>query len=182
MSKKVLFMRHSCTEYHEQKRVIGITDKALSQKGIDMVYDCLDRLEKYKIEVIVTSRLKRAYQTGKIISEEFNIPLYVEDDIIERDQGALESMLFTEVAEVFGEVNGITKIEGRESLKRFIKRVNSAINRICDSYDVKVILIVSHCNVLQTFFQIHGVHVRNWELCGVKEGIYYGDGRWYFGD
>ena len=182
MEKKIIFMRHSCTDYHEQKRVIGITDKELNQKGITMVYNCLDILEKHRIDVIVTSNLKRAYQTGRIISEELNIPLFVEEDISERDQGILEGMTFEEVADLFGEVNGITKIAGREELKQFIRRVSCAITRICDLFDEKNILIVAHSNVLQTFFQIHGVRVRKWELCDMKEGIYYGDGRWYFED
>lgn len=180
MKKQIIFMRHACTEYHEKKRVLGITDIPLNNKGIEMVSACVDNLRKYKIEKVVTSNLTRAYQTGNIISEALNIPICIMPNIDERNQGILEGLTFNEIEKRFGRIDGISKIEGREELKTFIDRVKNGIEYICEINKEDTILVVSHCNVLQTFFQVHGIRVRKWELCSTRVGYYYGKGEWSF--
>lgn len=178
MDKKILFMRHSKTDCHDQKRVIGTTDIGLNEEGISMVKAKLDELSRYGIESIITSNLKRAYETGEIISEALKIPISVNNQIYERKQGILEGMEFEKVIREHGKVTSLTKIDGREQLKEFMKRITVAINDICETEDSKVILIIAHSNVLKTFLQINGIRVENWQLCDVKETIYHGNGKW----
>lgn len=178
MDKKVLFMRHSKTDCHDQKRVIGTTDIGLNEEGISMVKAKLDELSQYGIESIITSNLKRAYETGEIISEALKIPICVNNGIYERRQGILEGMEFEKVIREHGKVTSLTKIDGREQLKEFMKRITVAIDDICETEDSKVILIIAHSNVLKTFLQINGIRVENWQLCDVKETIYHGNGKW----
>lgn len=178
MSKRILLMRHSKTDFHDQKRVIGTTDIGLNEEGIAMVKAKIDILSPYGIELVVTSNLKRAYQTGKIISETLGVPLIVNNKIYERDQGVLEGMKFDEVIQRYGKVTNFTKIDGREQLKEFMNRIRNGFHEICQTSAGDVILIVAHSNVLKTFLQINSIRVENWKLCDVKELIYYENGKW----
>lgn len=173
-------MRHAMTDYHKQKMIIGVTDIGLNKDGIAMIQNKMNSLIQYKIEVIITSDLIRAYQTGEIIAHYLKIPVYVEKGIYERRQGVLEGMTFDDVYNKYGEINAFTKIEGRESIKVFMKRIDRAITQICEKYENNVILIVTHNNVLRTFFQMHGVRKERWELCDIIEANYHGEGRWKF--
>ena len=178
MDKRVFFMRHSKTDCHDQKRVIGTTDIGLNAEGISMVKAKLSKLSRCGIELIITSNLKRAYETGEIIAEALNIPICVNDSIYEREQGVLEGMKFEEVIRQHGKVTSLTKIDDRERLKEFMKRITVAINEICETNDANVILIIAHSNVLKTFLKINGIRMENWQLCDVKETIYHGNGKW----
>ena len=171
-------MRHSKTDCHDQKRVIGTTDIGLNEKGIAMVKARLDELSQYGIELVVTSNLKRAYQTGEIIAEALDVPFRVNYEIYERKQGILEGMEFEEVIRQHGKVTSLTKIDGRERLKEFMNRIRRGFNEICQTSDADVILIIAHSNVLKTFLQINGIRIENWQLCDVKEVIYRGNGKW----
>ena len=170
-------MRHSKTDCHDQKKVIGTTDIGLNEEGIAMVKAKIDDLSRYGIELVVTSNLKRAYQTGEIIAKDLGVPLSVNNKIYERKQGILEGVEFDEVIKRHGKVTSLTKIDGRERLKEFMNRIKNGFNEICRTSDVDVILIVAHSNVLKTFLQINGIRVENWQLCDVKEVIYE-NGKW----
>lgn len=178
MSKRILLMRHSKTDCHDQKKVIGTTDIGLNEEGVAMIKAKIDVLSRYGIELVVTSNLKRAYQTGEIISEVLGVPLSVNNEIYERKQGVLEGMKFDEVIRQYGKVTSLTKIDGRERLKEFMNRIRNGFNEICQTSNEDVILIIAHSNVLKTFLQINGIRVENWQLCDVKEVIYYENGKW----
>lgn len=169
MSKRILLMRHSKTDCHDQKRVIGTTDIGLNEEGIAMLKDKMGELSQYGIKAVITSNLKRARETGEIITEALGVPLYVNDRIYERREGVLEGMEFEEVIRKHGRVTSLTRIDGRERLKEFINRISDGFNDICQTCDEDVILIIAHSNVLKTFLQINGIRVENWQLCEVKE-------------
>lgn len=182
MEKRIIFMRHSETDFHKQKRVIGNTDIGLNATGIVLVNDELEKLANYDIELVVTSSLRRAIETGEIISNAFNIPIQVVENLHERGQGVLEGMLFSEVLEKYGKITAVSKIEGRERLKPFLDRISNAIECVCEENDSNVILIVAHSNVLRMFYQIHGIRIEKWTLCESREAYYYGKRSWKFGN
>lgn len=94
----------------------------------------------------------RAVKTAEIINEKFNVPIKLDDRLIEIDFGdyvgknCLKDKEFIEAKHYTGD----KAFPNGESYKDFTHRIHKAINEICKEYkDYKCILIVAHGNILR---------------------------------
>lgn len=58
--------RHGETEWNVQNKVCGITDVELTDKGRSQAKELGEKLRDHKIDLIVSSPLKRALETARI--------------------------------------------------------------------------------------------------------------------
>lgn len=101
--KKIVFVRHGKSIWNLDFRYQGRTDIELCQEGIDGAFRVAKRLKQFPAEVIITSPLKRAFVTAKIISEENgSVPVEKEPLLIEADFGKLEGKTIKEISEIYG--------------------------------------------------------------------------------
>jgi broad specificity phosphatase PhoE len=96
---KLILVRHGETLWNREKRVQGVSDIELSDRGIDQVDHLARSLKDEKIEKIVSSPLKRAFQTASIINQYHDVAIESERDLQELDQGDLEGIRFSELME-----------------------------------------------------------------------------------
>ena len=61
---KLILVRHGETSWNEQKKIQGISDIGLNDRGNEQVQILARSLRDEKIESIVSSPLKRAYDTA----------------------------------------------------------------------------------------------------------------------
>lgn len=61
--------RHGQTKWNALNKVCGITDLDLTEKGIEQAKTLACRAQEKDINLIITSPLKRAVETSKIVSE-----------------------------------------------------------------------------------------------------------------
>ena len=94
--KKFYIFRHGQTDWNAQKRMQGLRDMPLNQKGKDQAYNLIPFLEKEKVNIIYSSPLKRAKETAEIASNK-KIPIQYSDKLKERDFGILEGKTQPEV-------------------------------------------------------------------------------------
>ena len=86
---KIYLGRHCKTAWNLEGRLIGTTDLSLCDVGWNEAKDTLPIVEKYKFDRIVSSPLKRAFDTSRYYADNLKIPLEVNQDLRELDAAQL---------------------------------------------------------------------------------------------
>ena len=81
--------RHGATLKNELGLIQGQTECDLSNKGIEEAEKLATTVKNIDIDVVISSPLKRAYETARIITEG-RLPINTDDRLIERDWGMCE--------------------------------------------------------------------------------------------
>lgn len=98
-NREVIFFRHGETDWNKAGLVQGRTDIYLNPTGI-MQADQLGRvLKDEKIDFVISSPLRRAKTTAKIVLDVIGKPhnLQCATDLVERDFGVVEGRKFDEI-------------------------------------------------------------------------------------
>ncbi|MFZ7133952.1 MAG: histidine phosphatase family protein [Eubacteriales bacterium] len=89
-------IRHGNTQWNTLNKIQGSQDIPLNQKGIDEAKGLKVKIENLPIEIVFSSPLQRAVQTGKIINSA-RLPFYIVEDLKELDFGEWEGLSWQEV-------------------------------------------------------------------------------------
>ncbi|MCI9016927.1 MAG: histidine phosphatase family protein [Clostridia bacterium] len=87
---KLLLTRHGQTDWNVARKIQGTTDIDLNQTGIKQAELTREKLLNEKIDIIISSPLKRARKTAEIINKGRNIPIIIDNEIKERCFGIFE--------------------------------------------------------------------------------------------
>lgn len=140
----ICFVRHGETDWNREGRLQGKTDIPLNSFGIQQAEECQQYLKDMKWDVIITSPLKRAKKTAKIINQELQLPLVEMEEFIERTFGEAEGMTAEERQIAFSDSN----YPGKESIEALNQRVLTGLEKINKTYQGKKILLVAHGAVI----------------------------------
>ena len=91
----MLVVRHGQTTWNASKRWQGRADSPLSALGVAQARWAAETLEPF--DVVVTSNLSRAHDTGTIIAGAFGAPVVADPDLAERDVGDWTGLTFDEI-------------------------------------------------------------------------------------
>ena len=101
----IYFLRHGLDD---ENYIGGWSDVDLVDEGVEQVREICSLLRKLPIKKIISSDIKRAKTTSKIVSEYLNIPVEYSDKLREVDKGDLtgmdKSLAFTLYPEYMGEL------------------------------------------------------------------------------
>ena len=145
-------VRHGETIWNKEHRVQGITDMPLTEKGIEDTKELIPLVRDLNIDVVISSPLKRAKDTAKILVES-RLPINTDDRIKERNYGTCEGITLEERLElkrnypIVEDVWNYTKnidFNGIEPMHDFCKRIYIALDDITERYKDKNVLIVTH--------------------------------------
>ena len=144
----IYIARHGQTDWNVQTRIQGRTDIELNETGINQAYQTREILLPEKIDLIITSPLKRAFKTANIINEGRDIPLVVEERVAERNFGKYEGMNFKDLTlDDTWNVRENSPIESAEGIRDFFLRIYGFLDFATKEYINKNILIVAHGGV-----------------------------------
>jgi len=147
----VYITRHGETEWNRQKRFQGNKNSNLTEKGIEAAKKLSKRAETIDVDFIISSPLKRAYETAEIVRGNKNVEIVTYDGLKEVNLGDFEGLTYKEIEEKFNDtlkkinadpVNN--KYPNGESLKEFFERVSSTFEKILEEYKDKRIMVVAH--------------------------------------
>lgn len=141
---EIFVTRHGQTDWNVAGRCQGLTDIELNETGIEQAKELADKLKEEKIDVIITSPLKRALRTAQIINENKNCPIIIDEGFIERNLGEYEGKHFTELPSNSWNYIENAKFNNAESAREIIKRVYVALDKVIEKYKGKNVLIVTH--------------------------------------
>ena len=152
---KLFVARHGQTVWNAQNKVCGITDVELTEKGIEQAKKLAETVQNYSIDIILSSPLKRAVETSKIVAAKNNIPMQIEELLIEQDYGIYEGVDRKNESFLANKRNFAYRYPEGESMMQVAYRIYGLIEKLKKEYKDKNILIISHggvCRIIRTYF------------------------------
>ena len=155
MVKNFYIFRHGQSSYNLEGRIQGHTNNSvLTNQGIDEAHNAASLLQDKKIEVVVSSPLRRAKQTGSIVSKIIKVPLQYDDRFTEVNVGIAEGLHYTKVQQKFGDLYRQWRsadpkyidihFENGESKRDVQKRVFKALNEYAQNSNYQNIAVSGH--------------------------------------
>lgn len=140
-------VRHGKTNWNKLHKVQGITDIELSDEGRKEAEELIPLVKTLNIDVVISSPLKRARETAKIITNN-KLPINTDDRIIERNWGLNEGMYVDLVDQIdCWDVILNTNVQNIERVQDLMLRVSEFLEDIKVKYKDKNVLIVTHSAV-----------------------------------
>lgn len=154
---RILVIRHGESEadilnVHEGRADFNLTEKGHLQAQAMAEYVST----KYSVERIYASTLKRAVQTATHLSEKINVPIILDEDLMEFNNGLLAGLSREEAAEKYPRIENLPidqSVYGQESRVEFRNRAETALAKILAENDKDAtIVIVSHGGMINQLY------------------------------
>ncbi len=158
---KFYFVRHGQTLWNVENKICGVTDSPLTPQGHKqaentgrILKEKVDRGEIH-IDEILTSPLSRAYDTAMEISKILNVPVKIEQRLIEQNFGKWEGTARNGEAFKKAKENFTDTFDGGESMMKAGQRVYNLLDDLKKEPD-KTYLLVAHngiARIVESYFQ-----------------------------
>jgi uncharacterized phosphatase len=140
-STVICLIRHGETDWNASGRLQGREDIELNETGKYQARQLTRYLDKSEWDLIISSPLKRAYESARIIASQLTLPEpVIIEELHERNYGDASGMLPEERIHHFPD----GKFPGQEEFEELRKRAMQSMERICESYRGKRIIVISH--------------------------------------
>ena len=157
MGKTRLYMiRHGQSEGNLKNLFLGHTDLDLTELGHLQAEKTAEHLATVPVDVIVSSDLKRAFNTALHTAEKKGLPVQPDTELREIFAGDWEGVPFsslqTDFAESFSVWRGdfgASRCDGGESVAELMDRILAAVERIAKENEGKSVCIFSHATPIR---------------------------------
>lgn len=151
---KIYLVRHGQTDANLYHIIQGQTDTSLNASGIVQAKQVAEKLKKVHSEFVISSDLKRAKQTARIIATICQIPVKFDSRLREMKLGNWEGKTFKEVEndpsmKLWSETPSRWKVDGAETLEEVQKRMVKVIYQFAELYNT--LIVVSHGIAISSF-------------------------------
>jgi len=137
---KICVVRHGETDWNKIGRIQGREDIPLNETGKKQSREIASYLRETTWSAVITSPLSRAKQTAQIIAEALQLPVFEDEDLVERDYGNISGLTAAEREEKNLDFNNA----GAEEWNEVQKRVFGALLKHAEKHTGENIIIVSH--------------------------------------
>jgi broad specificity phosphatase PhoE len=158
---RLLILRHGETDYNRQGRYQGSTDIELNEQGLVQARQAAADLARVPLDQIVSSPLRRALETARIVAESAGTEVETMAEFAERNMGAFEGLTRDQIHQRYPEYDGwmVTRQfyaapPDGESLLDFSIRLTTGLEILKGLYSQQNILLVCHGGVARS---IHGI-------------------------
>lgn len=186
---RMLLLRHGQTEFSRQRRYSGRGNPELTETGRGQADAAARYLaERGGIDSVISSPLRRAYDTAGAAAKALGLDVTVDEDLIETDFGAWEGLTFGEARERDPDLHGhwlrdtsLRPPDG-ESFDDVQQRVQRLRARILNDHPGQTVLVVSHVTPIKTMLRLaldagtsilHRLHL---DLASLSIAEFYPDG------
>lgn len=154
---KLYMVRHGQTKWNADNRICGKTDLELTEVGLLQAQILAEKVSGLKVDLIVTSAMKRARKTGEIIGAPKNVPVLEDARLAEIDFGKYEGVCRFDEGYQRDKLQLACRYpDGGESTILAAHRLFACLDDLKASYPDKNLLIVSHgsaCRIMRTYFE-----------------------------
>ena len=153
MSVHMYVTRHGESQWNVEKKVQGITDTPLTEKGLRQAHELAEKIKTgaYGIDEILYSPLSRAADAARIISETTGIPMTLDTRLIEQNFGKYEGHEWEKSPGEFrqAKMQFACDYSGGESMLKLGQRIYNLIDDVRDRSvrEGKTFLLVTHGGV-----------------------------------
>lgn len=152
---KLYVARHGQTVFNAADKISGVTDVELTEQGIEQARELAEKLVDKKIDIIISSPMKRAVKTANIIAERCKIGVVIDKRLIEQNYGIYEGMSPKTPEFLSNKRNFAYRYPGGESMMQVAARTYPLIDEVKEKYKGKNVLFLCHggtCRVIHTYF------------------------------
>lgn len=154
---KLILVRHGRTLWNSSGKFQGQSDVELSEEGISQAKKLAENFPVAHIDRVYSSNLQRAYVTGEIIANKFNVPIIKDERLREVCFGSWEGLTYDEIHEkwpkeietMFSTPDVLTMPNG-ESFAQVQKRGVEVLLDIVHKHPDETIVITAHGGILRT--------------------------------
>ena len=153
---EIIFVRHGETVWHAENRYAGISDIALTAKGLEQGKKLANWAETAQLSAIYSSELKRAKSTAEFSCQKTGLELNVEKRLNEVSFGEGEGLTRAEMKQKFPEelakfieAPADNPLPDGEKGINAIERANPVIKEIIEKYPKGKVLIVAHSTLIR---------------------------------
>lgn len=188
MKKDFYIFRHGQTNMNVAGRWQGCgIDLPLNEIGKEQALILAEELKNSGIEIIFSSPLKRAVETAEIVAKALQIPVRIENGLIEGCFGEAEGKTKQEINDLFPQTAAAwhsleeefmdVHFNGGETKREIQQRILRTLKKIAFENEQKIIGISAHSAVVRCFILLFGVklyevpHGTPFHLC-FDEGIF----------
>ena len=158
---RLLLVRHGVTEYSVAKRFAGRSDLELTEAGREQARRAAGRVaELGPVDVLISSPLRRTRQTADQLADQLELPVLIEDGMVETDFGDWDGYTYAEVSQKWpAELQrwladpSVAPPSG-ESFETVTRRVRRARDRILAQHGGKTVVVVSHVSPIKTLVRL----------------------------
>ena len=189
MVKNFYIFRHGQSTYNVEGRIQGHTNNSvLTDFGLEQAYATADNLKNKNVEIVISSPLRRAKQTGNIVSKTIKVPLQYDERFTEVNVGEAEGLLYTQAMQKFGNLyqkwrnsnpqNDDIHFENGETKRQVRQRIFSALEQYAQS-KYNNIAISGHGITLQE--TLNALHIDREDIDnGEIIHLQYDNNNWHF--
>ncbi len=149
---RLILVRHGETGWNREGRILGRSDIGLSEWGRIQAHAIVQALQRERLQAVYCSPLRRAVETGRMISNDQRCPLILDPDLQERGRGNLEGMVREEALRAYPEWGAsggpegfnTPDLYGQESLNSLALRVRGCLDRIKARHMRETVALVGH--------------------------------------
>ncbi len=164
---KVIIVRHCQAEGNLKRFFQGKIDTDITPHGKKQIGQAAELLSREPIEEIYCSPLLRARKTAEGINIYHELPIHIENSLIEINAGEWEGKFLKDLEKMYPEQYynwynnpSVFKAPGGESMEQVYERVKKAILKIVLENKNKTVCIVSHgCAIRNMMCFAHGLEI-----------------------
>jgi 2,3-bisphosphoglycerate-dependent phosphoglycerate mutase len=156
IDRRILFLfRHGETDWNRAGRLQGHVDTPLNATGLAQAEALAQQLCAHRLDAVVSSDLKRALTTARIVAEVCGVPLLIDEGLRETNIGEAEGLLWAEVRARFGELTERWHFDpevafpGGETGHQTLTRGLAALRRAAQSHPYRRIAVSTHGAVVR---------------------------------
>ncbi len=151
---EIYIVRHGQTMWNKEKRLQGSVDIELNENGKELAIITGQNLADTHIDIIYSSPLKRAHETAKLIRNNRDIEIIVDDHLRELNFGSMEGESYEKLYEekthgfkyFFTEPHLYYPPEDGETLEHLVERASEFMKNIIEPLadTCQRVMIVAH--------------------------------------
>lgn len=143
MSRRVVCLRHGQTLWNAEHRFQGHSDISLDETGIAQAARAASLLASLRPSMIVSSDLRRAFDTASALGRLAGLDVAVDKDLRERGGGEWEGLTRQEISAGWPLEYAAWDAPGGEHVSDVAERVSSSIRRWAAELDPDGLLVVA---------------------------------------
>lgn len=148
---RIFLIRHAETDWNRARRVQGVSDIPLNERGRAQADALAKRLAAEPLEAIYASPLTRAQETAEAATRLHGLQIQTVPDLSEFHQGELEGRYLSDLIKEYPDLMAAfakdpadVRIPGGETLSEVQARAWRAFTEILDRHDRGTLVVVSH--------------------------------------
>ena len=153
---RFIIVRHGQSEGNAKGEFHGQYNSDLTELGHEQAECTAEYVDRYTIDVIYSSDIRRAYSTAKHTADRRGLPITADTGLREIFAGEWERMSFDEIPKKYPEEYRVwhediahSHLPGGESVAEMAERVNAAFEKIAAENDGKTVFVATHATPIR---------------------------------